>query len=169
LNLSPVPLVFNQTFIYLCSSSAFIYVHLRLVASFLYFKAAFWTSRESALHVGLGSGMSALFKALGNAADGEGRYGNPEVVALDLVAEGFGLLDQLGVGGAAEGASEAGGDAAFQAALDFVEQEFTGFDSEFLGGDGRESACDLFGSSLQVPFPRGGHMDPGWTRRVGEL
>ncbi len=86
-----------------------------------------------------------------------------------LGSRGFWPVGPDSCGCAAEGASEAGGDAAFQAALDFVEQEFAGFDSEFLGGDGRESACDLFGSSLQVPFPRGGHMDPGWTRRVVEL
>lgn len=80
--------------------------------------------------------MSSHFDALGDSADGEGWSGNPEVVDLDLKTEGFGLLEQLGVGGAAVGAFETEGEAGFQAALDFVEQEFAGFDGEFLGARG---------------------------------
>ena len=64
---------------------------------------------------------------------------------FDLKADGLGLMEELGVGGAAEGACEAEGFAGFQAALDFVEQEFAGFDGEFLRGERGKAAGDLVG------------------------
>ncbi len=51
---------------------------------------------------------------------------------FDLESDGFGLLEELGVGRATEGAFQTEGIARFQAVLNFVEQEFTGFDGEFL-------------------------------------
>jgi hypothetical protein len=66
-------------------------------------------------------------------------------VDFDLKADGLGLMEELGVGGAAEGTFEAEGIAGFQAFLDFVEQEFAGFDGEFLRFERGESAGDLVG------------------------
>jgi hypothetical protein len=48
-------------------------------------------------------------------------------VDFDLETEGLGLLEEFGVGRPAEGAFEAEGNAGFEAALDFVKQQFSGF------------------------------------------
>jgi hypothetical protein len=51
--------------------------------------------------------VSAHFDALADSADGEFGGGQPEVVEFDSISEGFGSLEESGVGGAAEGAFEA--------------------------------------------------------------
>jgi hypothetical protein len=61
--------------------------------------------------------MSAHFDKLGNVANGELRRWQPGVVKFDLIAEGFGLLDELCVCRAAEGAFETEGEAGLQADL----------------------------------------------------
>ncbi len=77
--------------------------------------------------------MAAHFDALGDTADGKLGCGQPEVMDFDLVAESLGLIEEFDVGGAAQGALEAEGYAGFQTGLEFVEQEFPGFDCDFLG------------------------------------
>jgi hypothetical protein len=102
-------------------------------------------SGKASADIGFRDVVTAHFDTLGDSADGKFGRWQPEVVEFDLVAEGFGLLEQLGVSCAAECAFEAEGYAVFQAALDFVEQEFTGFDGEFLRIERRKPARDFVG------------------------
>ena len=72
------------------------------------------TSCKPAAHIGLWNVVTAHFDTLGDAADGEVGRWQPEVVEFDLKNEGFGLLEQLGVGRSAEGAFETEGEADFK-------------------------------------------------------
>jgi hypothetical protein len=79
-------------------------------------------------------------------------------------------VEQLGVGGAAECAFEAEGYAGFQAALDFVEQEFAGFDREFLRIERRKPARDFVGVEEArdgIELAEVGAGEGGLARAVG--
>ena len=98
-------------------------------------------SRKPTAHIDLRDRVAAHFDALADAADCECGRRNPEVVKLDLVTEGFGPLQQLGVGGSAQGAFESEGDAGFDAVMDFTEQELACLNGEFLRIERREAGA----------------------------
>ncbi len=127
-------------------------------------------SGETAFHVGVRNGMPAHFDTLGNPANGQGRRWDPEVVDFDLVAGGFGLFQELGVGGAAESAFEAEGMAGFHAGLDFPKQEFTGSDGELFRIQRREAAGDFVGIQEArdgIKLAEIGTGEGGFARSVG--
>ena len=64
------------------------------------------TSGKAAADVGIRDGVASFLDPLGDPADGECGRRDPEVVKLDQVADGFRLIELLGVGRAAQGAFE---------------------------------------------------------------
>jgi len=83
-------------------------------------------SGKASSDVGFRDVVTALFDTLGDTADGEFGRWQPKVVKFDWVAGGFGLLEQLGVGGAAERAFEAEGDARPRIALKPLRKKWAG-------------------------------------------
>lgn len=126
-------------------------------------------SRESPADIGCGNEMAAHLDALGDAADGEFRGRQPEVMDFKGVSQGFGLLKGAGVGGAAECAFKTERCIGFEATVDFMKEELACFHCNGLHIEWRQAA----GEFIRVEKPRDGielaevgASEGGFTRAV---